>query len=41
MAMHEYVSEDRIVMVVHDDITIRPFDTPESLEVGVADIIGE
>ena len=39
MANHEGVADSRVVFLFND-ITIQPYDTPEALGVGVADIIG-
>ena len=39
MARHEFVPANRIMMAVRD-VTVNPDDTPASLKLTVADIVG-
>ena len=39
MAMHEFVNESQVMLILND-ISIKPYDTPASVDLTVADIIG-
>ena len=39
MASHEFVKENQIAFILND-ISIKPYDTPSTVDLTVADIIG-
>ena len=39
MSSHEYVNENQVTFILND-ISIKPYDTPATVDLTVADIIG-